>query len=56
MSSSRRASNVAAFEWLEKAFQAHELFLTELKVHPLFVVLRDDARFDDLVKRIGIPD
>ena len=46
----------AAFEWLEKTFQAHEPFVTELKVHPLFVVLRDDPRFDDLVKRIGIPD
>jgi serine/threonine protein kinase/tetratricopeptide (TPR) repeat protein len=46
----------AAFEWLEKAFEEHASFLVYLKVHPLFDVLRDDPRFDALVKRIGIPD
>ena len=46
----------AAFEWLEKAFQSHETFFMRLKVHPLFDVLHGDPRFDDLVKRIGIPD
>jgi eukaryotic-like serine/threonine-protein kinase len=46
----------AAFVWLEQAFQEHATFLRYLKVHPLFDGLRDDPRFDDLVKRIGIPD
>jgi TolB-like protein/Tfp pilus assembly protein PilF len=46
----------AAFEWLEKVFQRHEPFLTDLKVHPVFDSLHGDPRFDDLVKRIGIPD
>ena len=46
----------AAFEWLERAFRAHDPFLLELKVHPLFDALHGDPRFDDLVKRIGIPD
>jgi eukaryotic-like serine/threonine-protein kinase len=46
----------AAFAWLEQAFQEHATFLRYLKVHPLFDGLRDDPRFDDLVKRIGIPD
>jgi serine/threonine protein kinase/predicted Zn-dependent protease len=46
----------AAFKWLEKAFQSHDGFLVELKVHTLFDNLRDDPRFDDMVKRIGIPD
>jgi serine/threonine protein kinase/tetratricopeptide (TPR) repeat protein len=45
-----------AFEWLEKAFQEHILFLVYFKVHPLFANLRGDSRFDALVKRIGIPD
>ena len=42
--------------WLEKAFQEHATFLRYLKVHPLFDGLRDDPRFDALVKRMGIPD
>ena len=46
----------AAFEWLEKACQEHTYFLVYLKVHPLFDNLHGDPRFDDLVKRIGIPD
>jgi TolB-like protein/Flp pilus assembly protein TadD len=45
----------AAFEWLEKAFQEHTSFLAYLKFHPLFENLHGDPRFDDLVKRIGIP-
>lgn len=51
----RLGENDAAFEWLEKAFQEHTFFLGYFKVHPLFETLRDDPRFLDLVKRIGIP-
>ncbi len=46
----------AAFEWLEKAFQEHDSFLLELKVTLMFDPLHGDPRFDELVKRIGIPD
>jgi len=45
-----------AFEWLEKAFQEHASFLTYLKIVRYFDNLHGDPRFDDLVKRIGIPD
>jgi serine/threonine protein kinase/tetratricopeptide (TPR) repeat protein len=45
----------AAFEWLEKAFQQRETLLVELKIYPMFDDLHDDARFGELVKRIGIP-
>jgi len=31
-------------------------YLLELKLHLLFDTLRDDPRFDALVKGIGIPD
>jgi non-specific serine/threonine protein kinase len=48
--------NDAAFEWLEKAFQERASFLYTLKVSPAFSGLHKDPRFDDLVKRIGIPD
>jgi len=46
----------AAFEWLEKAFQERMAFLIFLKVASYFGSLRGDPRFNDLVKRIGIPD
>jgi tetratricopeptide (TPR) repeat protein len=45
-----------AFEWLERAFQERATFLIFVKFHPLFEALHGDPRFDDLVKRIGIPD
>jgi len=47
----------SAFEWLEKAFQEHVAFLILLlKIPSYFGSLHGDPRFDDLVKRIGIPD
>ena len=48
--------NELALEWLEKAFQEHSSFLYTLKLHSGFRGLREDPRFDALVKRIGIPD
>ena len=46
----------AAFEWLEKAVREHVSLVTELKISTMFDSLHGDPRFDDLVKRIGIPD
>ena len=46
----------AAFAWLERAFQERVAFLVFLKVAGFFDALQGDPRFDDLVKRIGIPD
>jgi len=46
----------SAFEWLEKALQERPSFMLWLKIHPMFENLHGDPRFDDLVKRIGIPD
>jgi len=45
-----------AFEWLEKAFQERAGFLVNLKHYRPFDILHGDPRFDDLVKRIGIPE
>jgi hypothetical protein len=41
---------------LEKALQERAPFLVYLKETVNFEGLRNNPRFDDLVKRIGIPD
>jgi serine/threonine protein kinase/tetratricopeptide (TPR) repeat protein len=45
----------AAFAELEKAYQAHDWFIQRLKVDPYMDPLRDDPRFSDFVKRVGLP-
>ena len=40
---------------LEKAYAAHDLQLQFLKVDPAFDSLRDDPRFQDLLRRVGLP-
>jgi eukaryotic-like serine/threonine-protein kinase len=44
-----------AFRWLEEAYTEHDTFLPWFKVDPEFDKLHGDPRFDDLVRRIGIP-
>jgi adenylate cyclase len=44
-----------AFADLEKAYQDHDWFYQRIKVDPFLDPLRDDPRFDDLVKRLGLP-
>jgi serine/threonine-protein kinase len=43
-----------AFEWLEKALQDREGRMTYIKVDPLLDDLRGDARFRDLLRRVGL--
>jgi pentatricopeptide repeat protein len=43
-----------AFVWLEKAYQEHSNILQLLKVHPFFDPVRDDPRFKDLLRRVGL--
>jgi TolB-like protein/Tfp pilus assembly protein PilF len=45
----------AAFAWLEKDFQAHASTLPAWIFIPPLDSLRDDPRFKDLTRRIGIP-
>lgn len=45
-----------AFAWLEKAFEERDLMLVSIKADPVYDSLRDDARFDRLLKRMGFPD
>lgn len=44
-----------AFEFLEAGFEGRDGWLTWLGVEPRFDQLRDDPRFDDLLRRIGLP-
>ena len=46
----------AAFAELEKAYQQHDWFLPRLSVDPFMDNLRDDPRFKEMVKRIGLPE
>jgi TolB-like protein/thioredoxin-like negative regulator of GroEL len=44
-----------AFAWLEKSFAVRDKGLTYLKIDPCLDPLRSDSRFQDLVRRVGLP-
>ncbi len=43
-----------AFAWLERAYQEQSNILQFLRVHPYFDPLREDPRFKDLLRRVGL--
>jgi hypothetical protein len=43
------------FEWLERGFEERDDLMINLKVEPVFDSLHSDSRFQDLVRRVGIP-
>jgi pentatricopeptide repeat protein len=43
-----------AFVWLERGYQEQSNLLQFLKVHPFFDPIRDDPRFKDLLRRVGL--
>jgi TolB-like protein/Flp pilus assembly protein TadD len=45
-----------AFAWLEEAYEERDPQLTYIKVGRRFEPLRKDPRFEQLVRRIGLPD
>lgn len=44
-----------AFAWLDKAFQERDVLLLTLNIESHLDPLRDDRRFQDLVRRVGLP-
>jgi len=45
----------SAFEWLEKAYQRRSPWLGALKCDVEFDPLRSDPRFENLIRRVGLP-
>jgi len=44
-----------AFVWLQRAFEARAPMLVFLEADPIWDGLRADARFQDLIRRVGLP-
>ncbi|HJY86840.1 MAG TPA: protein kinase [Candidatus Acidoferrales bacterium] len=44
-----------ALEWLERAVAEHDVWVAYLNVNPEFDALRSDPRFQDLLRRVGLP-
>jgi hypothetical protein len=42
-------------DWLERAYEGRATYLVFVNVDPRFDAYRDDPRFRDLVRRIGLP-
>ena len=47
--------NSRAIEYLEKSYAEHSHWLIYLHIDPSMDELRDDPRFEDLLKRVGLP-
>ncbi len=47
--------NDRALEYLEKAYEEHSNWLIYLHIDPSMDGLRDDRRFQDLLRRVGLP-
>jgi len=50
----RAGKNDEALKWLEKAYEAHDQNTPYLSVDPIFDGLRDDPRFQDLLRRMKL--
>jgi hypothetical protein len=44
-----------AFTWLEKAYEERSWALSNIKAEPRMDSLRSDPRFQDLLRRFGLP-
>ena len=44
-----------ALEWLARGFEVRDTWISYLSVHPIWDGLRDDPRFQDLLRRMNLP-
>jgi hypothetical protein len=43
-----------ALDWLEKAHGEHDFAITQITIAPWYQSLRGEARYQDLVNRLGL--
>jgi serine/threonine-protein kinase len=46
--------NEIALDWLERGCEQHEMTVSVLKVHPVYDCLRSEARFQAILKKLGL--
>ncbi len=51
----RAGKNDEALEWLEKAYEEHDGNMPSISVDPIFDGLRDNPRFQELLRRMNLP-
>jgi hypothetical protein len=51
----RAGEKELALEWLEKGFEMRDPNMPYISVPPAFDSLRDDPRFQDLLRRMNLP-
>ncbi len=44
-----------AFRWLNTAYQEHDPYITNLRIDPSLDSLRSDPRFEELARKVGLP-
>ena len=52
----RLGDKARALQWLEKGYQERDDLMIDLNVDPVFDAIRSEPRFQDLVRRAGLPD
>jgi len=52
----RLGDKARALQWLEKGYQERDDLMIDLNVDPVFDAFRSEPRFQDLVRRVGLPD
>ena len=52
----RAGKKEEALLWLEKAYESHSLNMPYIRVDPIFDYMRDDPRFQVLIKKMGFPE
>ena len=51
-----RGEKDKAFEWLERAYQQRDAWLSSVKVEPLLKSVRADPRFNALLRKMKLPE